>query len=85
MNALNKKLKENETFALDAYNSVSDYIVTDCSTNTLSNMLNKYANYTLEEIISPEGENDDSNTYMEFYVDENELQKLIIDMFYVKK
>ena len=85
MTSLSNKLKESDTFAIEAYNSVSDYVVTDCSANTFSNVLNKYADYTLDEIVSPEGENIDTNTYMEFYVDEEKLDELTLRLFYSEK
>lgn len=85
MTSLGSKLNESDTFALEAYESVSDYIVTDCSANTLSNVLNKYAEYTLDEIVSPEGENVDTNTYMEFHLDKEKLDELTLRLFYSKK
>ncbi len=85
MTSLGNKLKESDTFAIEAYNSVSDYIVTDCSANTFSNVLNKYADYNLDEIVSPEGKNVDTNTYMEFHVDEEKLDELTLRLFYSKK
>ena len=48
-------------------------------------MLNRYADYTLREVVTPKGENKLGDEYMEFYVDEDELQKLIIRMFYTEK
>ena len=48
-------------------------------------MLSRYSDYTLREVVTPVGENVTTNEYMEFYADEEELDKLIIRMFYKEK
>ncbi len=83
--AFNTKLSEDSMFVVDVYDEVAQYIVSDCSVSTLSSMLTKYADYKLEDIVSPQGENILTEQYMEFHVDEDSLQKLLIDMFYIKK
>lgn len=85
VSAFNAKVKESDTFVLETYEKVSPYIVSDCSVNSMSNMLNDYADYTLREVVSPAGESVLTSDYVEFYVDEEELQKLIIRMFYKEK
>ena len=79
------KEKSNDIFIADTYEAVSDYIVTDCSLNTVSNLFNRYSDYTFNGTISPEGESKTGDTYMEFYLDEDELDKLILDLFYSEK
>ncbi len=81
----NEKVKESDTFILETYEDIAPYIVSDCSVNSMSSMLNRYADYTLREVVTPKGENKLGDEYMEFYVDEDELQKLIIRMFYTEK
>lgn len=83
--SFNEKVKEDENFVLTTYEKVAPYIVSDCSVNSLSAMLNRYADYTLREIVTPEGENKLTGEYMEFYVDEQQLNELIIKMFYTEK
>ncbi len=85
VSAFNKKVKESDTFVLEVYNDIAPYVVSDCSVNSMSSMLNRYADYTLREIVTPAGENVYSGEYMEFYVDEAELEKLMLNMFYTKK
>lgn len=84
-NALGKKLDESNTFVLTAFNDISDYMVTDCTPETLSNFANRYSDYTLKEIVSPEGENVIGEKYMEFYTDSEKLDTLILRMFYAEK
>lgn len=85
MQAVTARIVENEAFATDLYEQVSDYIVSDCSVNVISGLMERCADYTLEEIISPVGENVLSEEYYEFYVDEEALDELILRLFYAPK
>ena len=85
LQAVRAKIAEDDTFATDLYEQVSDYIVTDCSVNVISGFMNRCADYTLGEIVTPQGENVLSETYYEFYVNEEELDALILRMFYAPK
>lgn len=85
MSALRTKVEEDATFTLTAYNDVSQYVVSDCSANVISGMMDRYADYPLVEIVSPEGENTKGEQYMEFYVDEQKLDQLILRLFYAPK
>ena len=82
--ALRQKVEQSSTFALNTYEKVSPYIVTDISSNVFSSILQRYSDYTLEEIVSPEGENV-RGEYMEFYADEAQLDELILRLFYAPK
>lgn len=85
LDAVNKKLEEGTSFVVSAYDDISDYMVTDCSSNAILGMMERYAGYTLVEIVSPEGENVKGESYMEFYVDEEALDELILRLFYAPK
>lgn len=76
------KVSGNSEFALSLYEKVSPYIVTDCSVNTLVGMMERYADYELVEVVSTEGENTIGSKYMEFYLDEEKLDALILRLFY---
>ncbi len=76
---------QSSEFVASTYASASDYIVTDCSVNTISGMLNRYADYTLGQIFTPEGQNVMGEKYYEFYADEEKLDALILDLFYAAK
>lgn len=83
--ALRVRMDSNDTFILDAYEKVSPYLVTDCSANTLSGMVKRYTNYTIGEIVSPAGRNVLTEEYYEFHVDEEQLQDLVLRLFYREK
>ena len=82
MEALQEKLENSSSFALSLYDQMSPYIVTDCSVNALTGILERYADYELVEIVSSEGENARGAKYMEFYLDEEKLDALILRLFY---
>lgn len=83
--AFKEKTKASDNFVLKTYDEVAPYIVSNCPVNTLSSMLNRYADYELKEIVSPQGENVMTEKYIEFHVDKEALDKLVINMFYKKK
>lgn len=85
LKTLKEKAKEDAELAVKLYDQVSPYMVTDCSAETLSSMLNRYMDYTMAEIISPEGESRVVEGYYEFYVDEDKFEDLIIEVFYKEK
>ncbi len=82
--AFRAKREKSQSFMLTAYSEVTPYVISDCSLNTLSIMLDKFADYELKEIVSPEGENV-LNDFYEFYVDEQKLDELILRLFYAPK
>ncbi len=74
-----------EQFVISTYDAVTPYIVTDFTTKSMSNMINRYADYTLGEIVTPEGENRLAGEHYEFYADETALEDLILQLFYQQK
>lgn len=85
LSALDKKLDNNSSFAIDVYESISDYAVTDCSVNALATLVSRLSDYEFREIVTPEGENVKGESYMEFHVDEEKLDELIIRTLYDEK
>lgn len=83
--SLNKKMESTDSFGLKLYDQLSDFMVTDCSANVLSNMLSRFAKYEMEQILSLEGENVRGEEFYEFYPDEEALDKLILQLFYAPK
>lgn len=85
MEVFRTKVSESTSSALSIYEEISPYIVTDCSSNVLTSMMERYADYELQEIVSTEGENTMGKQYIEFYVDEEKLDELILRLFYAPK
>jgi hypothetical protein len=60
-------------------------MVTDCSPTVFNTLVGQYATYEMGRILSPEGKNVMGETYFEFYVDEDSLLELTLDLFYAPK
>ena len=84
LTALHEKMENGDSFIGHTYEKLSDYMVTDCSINVVSNLLEKYSGYELKEIVTPKGTNTNGE-HMEFYLDEESFDHLVIDMFYREK
>jgi len=85
MESVSLKLDESDSFALDLYDQVQDYVVTDCSANVISALMNRCSDYSLKEITSPEGENVLGKEFYEFYTDPEKLEDLVLRLFYAEK
>lgn len=83
--AFSGKVEENDSFAVSTYEAISPYLVSDLTVNSLTGMMERYAEFPIEEIVSPEGENVLGEEYFEFYVDEEKLDTLILRLFYAPK
>ena len=83
--ALRIKCDADSDFLLSTYGEVEPYIVTDCSGKVLSSLLNKFAAYEVGQILSPKGENVMGEKYFEFYVDQDDLMNLVLELFYAPK
>ena len=78
--------QETETeFIITAYEQVQPYLVTDCSANAISVMVDRFSDFRIGEVVTPEGENVLGEEYYEFYVDEEKLDALILRLFYAPK
>ena len=85
LEAFREKYDNNAQFAMSAYEDVSPYIVSDCSATTISAMVDRYGDYEIVEVVTPAGENVMGEKYFEFYVDEEQLDALILRLFYTAK
>ena len=85
LEAFHAKAEAGGNFAFDIYNAVGDYLVTDCSADTLSSMLERYKDYELNDIVTPKGENVLGEEYYEFYIDEEDLENLVLKYLYAPK
>lgn len=81
--ALSKSYAQDSSFVVEAYSAIAGSLVTDCTIDEMSDYAERFAGYTLAEIITPEGESVKGDQYMEFYVDEEALQQVIIETFYM--
>lgn len=83
--AFKEKAKKDAEFAVNTYDSITDYIVTDCTLPIFSRLVSDYSEYPLKEILTIEGDNVLKGDYYEFYADEEALDALILKLFYAPK
>ena len=84
--ALQQQLKaavqQEDGFTLDALLQLNEYMVSDCTVNQLSNLGNSLATYQVGDILTTPGDAQEGEEFMEFTVDEDALQQLVMDVFY---
>lgn len=85
MKAFEAKMDSSDSFVLSTYDEISPYIVTDCSVNTLTALVNRFSEYELQEIVTPEGKNVLTEEYFEFHLDREKLDELVLRIFYAPK
>ena len=85
INSVNKKMEESDTFVVELFEKSAEYMVTDCSLETLSFLVRKFEEYELCEIVSPKGENVLGKNFYEFYIDEEDLERITLEYLYVLK
>ena len=83
--AFRVKRERDENIITQAYDQVAEYLVTDCSVNVISGMIERYGGYEIGEVVTPEGENVLGEEYYEFYLNEEAFDKLILRLFYAPK
>lgn len=81
---LDEQMTADSAFVVRTFEELSGYIVTDCSANVISGIADRYGHYTMKENVTPAGENKQGE-YMEYYVDQQALDELVLRMFYAPK
>ena len=83
--AFAKQENADGNFVRSVYEQVAPYLVSDLPISTLSSMVDRCRNYTIHQVVSPEGKNVLGKEYYEFYADEEKLDKLVLELFYAPK
>lgn len=68
--------------ALETLVDISEYLVSDCTANQLSLLMERLQTYTYEGTLSLEGEAQKTGEYVEYYIDDIAAQKTVVDLFY---
>lgn len=86
LSALQQQLKaavqQEDGFTLDALLQLNEYMVSDCTVDQLSELGNSLAAYQVNDILTTPGDAQEGEEFMEFTVDEDALQQLVMDVFY---
>lgn len=73
---------ESDGFTTEALLELNDYMVSDCSIEQLSRLSDTLRDYSLTGYRTLEGEQMIRNEHMEYHVDQEALQKLVMELFY---
>jgi anionic cell wall polymer biosynthesis LytR-Cps2A-Psr (LCP) family protein len=76
---------QNTEFIFEAYEDVLPYIVTNCSSKAASALISRFEGYSIDRVLTLEGENTVGKQYWEFYPDQEKLDALILELFYSPK
>lgn len=68
---------------LETMLKVNEHLVSDCTINQMSDLLETLQDYTYETTLTLPGEAILGSEYVEFHVNETELQKMVVELFYV--
>ena len=85
ISAMSEKMKNDSSFPYDLYTAAEGYFVTDCSFNAFTGLFDDYAQYSLKEVITLKGENKVGTKFMEFHLDQEFLEKTVLEVFYAPK
>ncbi len=78
-----EKTEDDENFVLTAWKELAQYTVSDCYEQDLLQIYEKVSGYEYLGTVNIEGESVVGERFMEFYPDEEKLEKLILEMFYI--
>ncbi len=76
------KSDEDSGFFLSTVLEVSQYMVSDCTVNQLSSIYSAMSDYELVDYVTIEGEAVQGEEYIEYYIDEDALYELYLELFY---
>lgn len=85
LTALRTKYESEPSFVLSAFEQINPYMVTNCTTSSISGLLDRYGDFELGEMLSLKGENNAEHEYMEYHLDKDALDELILKYLYSPK
>ena len=85
LDALQTSMEGSASFALQTFEKTGDYTVTDCSSSAITSLANRLVGYELGDVVSIDGENKMGKEYMEYHVDEEALDRVILKYLYEAK
>lgn len=83
MKAFRSKCSEDQTFPLDVYEAISDYMTTNISAKKFTRLALLFSDDSKEEKLTIEGqEGFDEDGWQTFTPDQDSLEKVILELFY---
>lgn len=83
---LNEKLNSDSRFGLRLASEISDYVVSDLITDEVAALADRLKGYSFTNIFTISGTTgQDDELHTEFYVDEADLKRIVLYLFFTKK
>jgi len=79
---LSTLMTEDDGAIADTLMAVNKYMGSDCTVQQLSALMEDLQNFEMESYMTLEGEAVETEMYVEFYPDEEALQRLVVEEFY---
>lgn len=77
-----ERLSGEEDFSASSLMDLSEYVLTDMSINRIDSLADQLVSYTSCGVAEIQGESVKGEEFMEFHVDEQLLQRQVVDLFY---
>lgn len=85
LDALQKKMKQQDAnFAVEAYEAVLDYMITDMGSGEAANIAGYMKEYTELDLLTIDGESGTVNGSNAYYLDEDSKMRTMLTLFYEK-
>lgn len=76
-------VSDNKSFSMtELYSEIQDYTVTDCNASAFKSLMDCLGSYEISKVTAPDGEAVRGAEFMEFYVDEENLETIVAEMFF---
>lgn len=82
INSLIESLQKSDCNFSELYNSFVDYTLTDVDFAMFSRWLSNIAEYDVASVITPTGSSEERYGHNEFYIDEDSIKEIALDVFY---
>ena len=79
---IDERMRTDERFGYRLASALSDYVISDMTTDEISKVAENLRDYRFTTIYSMEGEVNYDNTYAEFYPDEVSLKQQVVNLFF---
>lgn len=83
ISAFRERIADDNMLVLNMYNEISEYIVTDLEVDQVSERSEQLKEYSYNGTLTTEGRAEKGEEYIEYYVNDDMLRQLVIDLFYL--
>lgn len=85
VDAFHTNIGKDVSKAMEVYEQIKQYVVTDCSDQVMTELLGRFYDYEFVDVLSPAGNNVAGEEYMEFYLDQDSYYRLILSLLFAPK